>query len=200
MKNVKFKLNLKEINTNSCDIQAHFENAQKLLDFLNKIARPCFKILKNKDEFFAKYYNFDIRQEASLFQEISNQISKADFFTTQCALWRPCYWSEIYDFFEFSEKQKDEIFSNLNYYIENVNLFSEKIENFLNLSFYTNEGIALNDIYDLSSLIVVFKNFDDIVDYLKKVKKICKIPYLTTEKEINDVVSIQYDDDDIIPF
>lgn len=228
MKNVKFKLKLnskefaKEIKKrvehlennakieylNCCDdIQKHFEMAKKLLNFLNFITCYSLRNLKNIDAFFAENYKFDIRQEASLFQEIATLISKADFYIAQYALEHPCYWPEIYDYFKFSEKQKDVNFLNLNYYLENAYELSDSqnIGKFLNINVITTEGTSLGSVYDLSCLILIFGNYDEVINYIKSVqeiKDVCNdIKRVAKMKKNNDerYVSIN-DDEPLLPF
>lgn len=175
MKNVKFKLNLKEFENgiikkvghldydaeneylakieylaDNLDIQRCFENTEKLISFIDEFTgiNVKYKISRNR------WLNLPTLK-AELFETSIRILAKANFFDIGTISNTPLYPLETYDFFEFSHEQKNRNVSRINFFKDN-----EK---------------NIDEIYKLSLLILILKNYDEIAEYLISSKKIERI-------------------------
>lgn len=134
---------------NSRVVQDHFKNAEKLLAFINSLT-DSNDYKYTLELFILEGFYVEVR----LFQEISKKISESKSISETLVL--PCYKSEIYDFFEFSRKQKDENTLRVKYFQENAENLKANPEN----------------VFTLSALILIFQNFKRITKYLIAVREI----------------------------
>lgn len=159
---------------NNYDIQKHMLTAKKLLGFLYRFTGVDW-----------------FKAETDIFQEIVNNISKADSNTASYVIEAPVYPQEIFNFFKFSKQQRDENFSRINFFVSNAD----------NVAKY--DETDLNKIYKLSCLLLAFRNFDEITKYLKaikEIKKIYDIPHTYNEYSYVNVVKDDDDDKPLLPF
>lgn len=158
---------------NNYDIQKHMLTAEKLLGFLYRFTGVDW-----------------FKAETDIFQEIANNISKADSNTASYVIEAPVYPQEIFNFFKFSKQQRDENFSRINFFVRNAEHIAEC------------EETNLNKIYKLSCLLLAFRNFDEITKYLKAIKEIKKIYDIPHTHNEYGYVNVVKDDDDkpLLPF